>query len=44
MTPETLVCDKCGATLRIETDIEKYLEKRKAQFIKDHEKCKKVKP
>lgn len=34
MIPETMKCDKCGATLRIETDDPKYLEKRKEQFLR----------
>lgn len=39
MTPETLVCDRCGAKLRIETDDQKYLDKKKDEFEKKHEQC-----
>ncbi len=39
MTIETLTCDKCGATLRIETDDAGYLEKRKAEFLEEHNNC-----
>lgn len=39
MTPETLICDKCGAVLRIETDDHEYLDKQKDKFIKNHEGC-----
>lgn len=38
MTPITLTCS-CGATLEIDTDDQKYLEKRKAEFEKEHETC-----
>jgi len=39
MTIKVLTCDKCGKSLRIESDDDKYREKRKANFLKDHEKC-----
>lgn len=39
MTIETLTC-QCGATLRIETDDQEYLKKKKAEFEKKHGNCK----
>lgn len=37
-----LTCDRCGAVLRIETDDEKHLAKKQAEFEKKHKGCKKV--
>lgn len=39
MTIETLTCDKCGSTLRIETDDNEYLKERKAEFEAEHKNC-----
>jgi hypothetical protein len=39
MTILPMECPHCGATLRIETDDPKYLEKRKEQFLREHERC-----
>lgn len=39
MTTETLVCDRCGAKLRIETDDQKFLDQKKAEFEKKHVRC-----
>jgi hypothetical protein len=41
MTPETLTCDKCGAKMRIETDDQECMDKKKAEFLKEHKKCQK---
>lgn len=38
----TLTCDRCGAVLRIETDDEKHMKKKQAEFEKKHKDCKKV--
>jgi hypothetical protein len=43
MIIETVTCPKCGKSLRIETDLKDYMEKRKAQFEKEHAKCKPTK-
>ena len=39
MTIEILTCT-CGKSLRIETDDQKYLKKKKAEFEKKHGNCK----
>lgn len=38
LTIETLVCT-CGKSLRIETDDQEYLKKKKAEFEKKHGNC-----
>ena len=38
LTIETLVCT-CGKSLRIETDDQKYLKKKNAEFEKKHGNC-----
>ena len=40
MTIETLTC-QCGATLRIETDDPKFLEKKKREWEREHRHCEK---
>jgi hypothetical protein len=40
MTILPLICDKCGKSLTIETDIPAYIEKRKAEWEKEHKNCK----
>ena len=39
MIIETLICT-CGKSLRIETDDQEYLKKKKAEFEKKHGNCK----
>ena len=39
MIIETLICT-CGKSLRIETDDQKYLKKKKAEFERKHSGCK----
>ena len=39
MTIEILVCT-CGKSLRIETDDQEYLKKKKAEFERKHSGCK----
>jgi hypothetical protein len=36
---ETLICDKCGHSARIETDDPKILAEKKAEFSEIHKKC-----
>ena len=38
MTIETIVC-ACGASLRIETDDPKFLEKTKKEWEREHKNC-----
>jgi uncharacterized protein YbaR (Trm112 family) len=40
MTITDLCCDKCGKTLRIETDIPEFLEKEREKFEKKNAGCK----
>lgn len=39
MIIETITC-QCGATMRIETDDQEYLKKKKAEFERKHSGCK----
>ena len=43
MNITVITCDKCGATLTIETDDAAYREKKKTAFEKRHAKCKEKK-
>lgn len=40
MNITVIICEKCGATLTIETDDAAYREKKRAAFEKKHAKCK----
>jgi hypothetical protein len=40
MTILPLICDKCGKSLTIETDIPAYLEKREKEWLEEHKACK----
>jgi len=42
MTIETIVC-VCGATLRVETDDLRFLEKTKKEWEREHKNCQKNK-